>query len=153
MNLSKNFTLEEMIRSGTASRLGFKEQFTPDSEVKENLTALCVHVLQPLRDFLKQSLFVSSGYRCPRLNKAIGGANGSQHLSGEAADINATGTMSNNEIIAAIKHAKLPIDQCIVEFRDENGEPNWIHVSYSDKRRGEFLEAYKDNGVTKYRRL
>lgn len=72
MNLSKNFTLGELIRSGTASRMGLTEQFKPGSEIVDNLTELCTHVLQPLRDFLGAPIFVSSGYRCPRLNKAVG---------------------------------------------------------------------------------
>lgn len=151
MQLTKNFTLEELLRSGSAQRSGFKEQFTPSPEVIANLTALAVHVLQPLRDYLGQSIFVSSGYRCERLNKAIGGAKTSQHLTGEAADIQATGTMENLKLVEALKRAKISWDQCIIEFVQPDGQPAWIHVSYSSQRRGEILEAYTENGITKYR--
>jgi len=150
--LTQNFTLEEMIRSANASRMGFTEQFKPSKEVVENLTALCVNVLQPLRTFIKQSIFVSSGYRCERLNNSIKGAKGSQHLTGEAADIQGTLQMSNKDLFQLVIYSKVPFDQLIIEFEDEFGEPGWIHVSYArDRQRGQILKAYKDQaGKTKY---
>lgn len=152
MNLSKNFTLEEMIRSASASRMGLKEQFSPPQIVIDNLTGLCVHVLQPLREQYAKPIFVSSGYRCEKLNKSIGGAANSQHKTGEAADIQATGKLTNKGLFDFIIRAKLPFDQLIIEFEDEHGEPGWIHISYSSTRqRGQILRAFKDqNGKTKY---
>lgn len=151
MQLTKNFSLAELLKSNTADTLGYTEQYDPPQSVIDNLTMLTVNILQPLRDYLKKPVTVSSGYRCKRVNKAIGGVASSQHQSGEAADIQGA---SNQEIFEAIKKLDLPVDQCIVEFRNENGEPRWIHVSYSSKRqRGQFLEAYKVHGVTKYKAI
>jgi len=150
MNLSKNFTLEELLRSATASNR-YPEQYNPPAKVIDNLKALCVHVLQPLRDFIGQPIRVSSGYRCPALNRAIRGANNSQHIYGQAADISATGEMTNNELFKAIKESGVVWDQCIVEFRGKDGEPDWIHISYAEKNRMQILEAVKGkNGVTRY---
>jgi hypothetical protein len=72
--LTRNFTLEELLKSDTADRWGFKEQYTPPENVIDNLKDLCVYILQPLRDELKLPIRISSGYRCPRVNAKIGGA-------------------------------------------------------------------------------
>lgn len=138
MNISKNFTLEEMLRSASATRKGYKEQFAPPDHIVQNLTALAVNILQPLRDELRQSIFISSGYRCERLNTDVGGAKNSQHMTGEAADLQATGTMSNKVIFETIKKLKLPYDQLIWEFGDQN-EPAWVHVSFGKRNRREIL--------------
>lgn len=138
MQLTKNFTLEEMIRSSTASRRGFKEQFKPGPEIVSNLQGLCTNVLQPLRDYIKMPIFVSSGYRCEQLNRAVGGVKNSQHLTGEAADLQAVGSMENRELFEAIKKAKLPFDQLLWEFGDDLN-PDWVHVSFSKQNRRQIL--------------
>lgn len=166
MKLSKNFTLDELIKSPSAIRWGFDEQFSPPQDVVTNLTLLCTKVLQPIRDILKDTLTVSSGYRCPRLNAKIGGAytiiNGkpvqsSQHCYGQAADINYTkqGSEHNNLIIAAIKELTsdptFVFDQCILEFGTDSN-PAWIHISYSNtKNRMQVLRAYKSGKKTLYK--
>lgn len=131
MNLSKNFTLDEMLESQTARRKVIQEQFTPSENVKENLRKLCVNVLQPLRDKLGKPIHVSSGYRCKRLNKAIGGAVTSQHTEGKAADLQGIG-ITNKELFDFIKD-NLIFDQLIFEYGTKE-EPAWVHVSYDDKR-------------------
>jgi zinc D-Ala-D-Ala carboxypeptidase len=152
MQLTKNFSLAEMLKSNTAQVLGYDEQYKPPAKVLANMRLLANKILQPLRDFVGIEIFVSSGYRCPRVNKAVGGVASSQHQSGEAADIKAGEGFTNQQLFEAIKAADLPVDQCIVEFRNEEGEPTWIHVSYSaDRQRGEYLEAYKVKGKTKYK--
>lgn len=138
MHLSENFTLEEMIRSSTASRRGYKEQFAPGPEIIANLKDLCVNVLQPLRLYIKKPVFVSSGFRCERLNKAVGGVKNSQHLTGEAADLQAVGDMENRELFEAIKKSGIPFDQLLWEFGDHNN-PDWVHVSFSKNNRGQVL--------------
>lgn len=138
MNLSENFTLAEMLRSANASKMGYKEQFTPSKEVVENLTELCTHILQPLRNHIGQSIFIGSGYRCERLNKAVKGAKNSQHLAGQAADLQATGKMSNRKLFDTILDLELPFDQLIWEFGTKE-EPAWVHVSYSERNRGQIL--------------
>ena len=138
MNLTKNFTLEELLRSSRAEKSGFKEQFKPSAEVIANLTALAVHILQPIRDYLGHAIFVSSGYRCQELNAAVKGAKNSQHLKGQAADLQALGEFSNKDIFEAIIAAKLPFDQLLWEFGNSDN-PAWVHVSYSSRNRRQIL--------------
>jgi zinc D-Ala-D-Ala carboxypeptidase len=146
MNLTKNFYLNEMLASQSAVRLGFAEQFSPDQAVIDNLKALCHNVLQPLRDGLHRAILTSSGYRCPRVNQAIGGAPNSQHLSGQAADIN-VGNLSTEQLYQRIKNSNLVFDQLIQEF------DRWVHVSYNPNNaanRRQCLRAVKVDGKTKY---
>lgn len=146
MNLSKDFTLQEMIRSEAATRHGFKEQFTPDANVVANLKLLCEHILQPLREKLGVKISITSGYRSKRTNKAIGGSATSQHIEGQAADVRVNG-ITTLELCRKIKEYDLPFDQLIEEFGQ------WVHVSYSDKNRKEILQATKKGRATKYAHL
>lgn len=166
MKLSRNFTLSEMVKSQSAVRWGFDEQFNPPQEIINNLTDLCVKVLQPIRDYLKASIVVTSGYRCPRLNAKIGGAytviNGkpvqtSQHCYGQAADINFVkdGKEFNGSIVLAIKELTVDpsfeFDQCILEFGTDDN-PSWIHISFAKgKNRNQVLRAYKSGKKTLYK--
>ena len=103
MRLSKNFSYEELTHSNVAERKGLKNRPRTKEEEKkviENLKALCMEVLQPLRDFLGKPVVISSGYRCPELNKAVGGVRNSQHMKGEAADIH----VENTEHLLKIMH-------------------------------------------------
>ncbi|MFL5764307.1 MAG: D-Ala-D-Ala carboxypeptidase family metallohydrolase [Bacteroidia bacterium] len=142
--LSKNFSLHELLM--TEHRQFDEEQFNPSPEIVANLKALCVNVLQPLRDALGYPLKINSGYRCPALNKAIGGAKNSQHMLGQAADIIDL-TNGNEKLFKKIKALKLPFDQMIDEFGFR-----WVHVSYDIKRqRGQILQAVRDaKGKTVY---
>lgn len=145
MQLSKNFTLEEMLDSQTAVRLSFDEQFSPPDSIKENLKALCENVLEPLRNKLDSPIIISSGYRCERLNKTIGGAKTSQHLYGMAVDF--TSVKDAVEFVfQVIKESDLEYDQVIQEFN------KWVHVSYNPfgQNRNQCLRAVKVSGVTKY---
>jgi len=166
MKLSRNFTLSEMVKSPSAVRWGFDEQFNPPQDIINNLTTLCVKVLQPIRDYLKAGITVTSGYRCPRLNAKIGGAytviNGkpvqtSQHCYGQAADINfiKDGKEFNGSIVIAIKELasdpSFEFDQCILEFGTDDN-PLWIHISYTEgKNRNQVLRAYKSGKKTLYK--
>lgn len=88
--LSRNFGLHEMLRSQTARRHGGDmqtQQLNPDRQIVRNLRYLVLNTLQPLRTLLKTSMTVTSGYRCPSLNDAIGGSPTSQHTEGMAADV------------------------------------------------------------------
>ncbi len=138
MKLSPNFSLEEMLESQTARRKGIAEQFTPPPEVVTNLKALCKNILQPLRDTLGGPIKISSGYRCPRLNKAIGGAKNSQHMAGEAADIQGIG-MTNKQLFNKIKQLGLPFDQMIWEFGNDQN-PAWVHVSFGPRNRRQIIK-------------
>lgn len=138
MNLSKNFTLAEMLESGTARRLLINEQFSPPKDVVEKLEMLCKMVLQPLREHFGTAIKVNSGYRCPELNLRIGGVMTSQHLKGEAADI-AIGGISTLEICEAVKKLDLDFDQCIEEYG------SWVHISYK-KGRNRRMTLQKKHG-------
>ncbi len=149
MQLSANFTLDEMTKSQTATRLGIKNQ--PSKDEVENLRQLCVHVLQPVRSHFAKSVTVSSGYRSPELSKQIGSSAKSQHCKGMAADIEIMGT-SNKELATWI-HTNCNYDQLILEFHNLE-EPNsgWVHVSYTgDSCRFQYLRAFKDENLkTRY---
>lgn len=128
MQLSNNFTLAELVESPTARRLKITEQFTPSQEVVQNLEQLCKHILQPLRNSLKLPVVVTSGYRCAAVNKAVGGVATSQHLKGQAADIQCP-QLSNAALYEKIKSLNLPFDQLIWEYGTKK-EPAWVHVSW-----------------------
>ena len=122
----KYFTFNELTFSPTAKRKNIDN--TPDSTVKAKLTALVANILDPLREAYGKPIVVTSGYRCPKLNKAVGGVPKSQHLKGEAADIRTLSDKpsDNKKLFDLIIKLNLPFDQLI----DEYGY-NWIHVSYS----------------------
>jgi len=148
MNLTKNFTLKEMYESTTAIRLGIDN--TPSDIVIKNLLLLCQKVLQPLREQMEESIKVSSGYRCPDLNKRIGGSKSSQHCFGQAADISCDERTA--EMYRYIKN-NLIFDQLIWEFGNDDN-PSWVHVSFSPtKNRKECLRVYKINGKTVYQHI
>ena len=103
---------------------------TPTREAAANLTALVEAVLDPLRERYGYPIYVSSGYRSPRLNKAVGGAKTSQHVSGEAADIYVSSARDRAQLFAMIYYL-LPYDQLIWE-KGTDEAPAWIHVSYRE---------------------
>ena len=130
MQLSTNFMLSEFLKSNTATRLGFHEQFSPPDEVVDNLKLLCEEVLQPLRDMLPEGyLRISSGYRCERLNQAVGGKPTSQHVKGQAADVEwiINGEEHNDKLMDLLLTSGLEFDQAINEF-----DFSWVHISYNE---------------------
>ncbi len=124
----KYFTLRELTASATASRLGIDN--TPSPQAVNNLNALVTHLLDPLREKFGRPIYVNSGYRCPELNKAVGGSLTSQHLTGEAADITAGNKRENHRLYELLQSLKLPVDQAINEC-----DYSWIHVSYGPRHR------------------
>lgn len=151
MRLSKNLTLRECTRSQTAKRLGLKNE--PDTPQITNLKLLAEHVFQPLRDHFEVPIYVSSGYRSPKLNRSIGGSNTSQHCQGRALDLDADvfGGVTNAEIFHYIKDC-LDFDQLIWEFGDDSN-PDWVHVSYKSptENKGRVMRAMKDEVGTYYK--
>ena len=157
MRISKNFTLAELTKSNTATRIGISN--TPDKEGIHKLRLLATELLQPLRNAVGP-LRVTSGYRSESLNEAIGGSNKSQHTKCEAVDLQFVkrGRMDNMRIFNAIVTLGLDFDQLILEFggatadKDSNN-PDWIHISWKiTGNRRQILVAYKDeNNRTKYR--
>ena len=130
MYLTSNFTMEELVASATATRLKIDNTPSRDEEIK--LCHLASFILQPLRDRYGQPIRISSGYRCKALNKAVNGVPTSQHLKGEAADIN-NGIPENRKIFELaqkmIKEGKIEVGQLI----NEKGY-QWIHISLPDNK-------------------
>lgn len=140
MNLSKNFTLEELTRTtcGLAN--------TPTNEEVARLTYLVTNILQPVRDKLGKPVKINSGFRSAEVNKAVGGVSTSKHCLGEAADIE---TDNNAELFQTIRE-NFAFDQLIWEGGDDY-QPAWVHVSYhSELNRMEVLRMKKENGKTTY---
>lgn len=128
MNLSKNFTLTELCKTQVRG-----VDNTAPAEVISRLRVLCERVLQPTRDHFGP-VVVNSGYRSPAVNAAVGGSKTSQHMRGEAADIECPGI--HNYFLAEWISENLDFDQVILECYEPGGDPNsgWVHVSYSAGR-------------------
>lgn len=139
MKLTDHFTLGELTHSQTADRLGLDN--TPPVAIIKNLTATA-HVLEMIRALVQCPIIVSSGYRSPKLNKAVGSKPTSQHLTGCAADITAPALGSPQVLMAAIIKSRIPYDQCILEFASKGG--GWVHISWAVKPRGQALVIDKD---------
>jgi len=135
--LSKNFKLYEFLHSQAASRYNITEQFEPSQEVINNLTNLCINIIQPLREVLNEPLVISSGYRCTKVNGLVGGQPKSQHLTGQAADLIFPGK-GNACLFNKIVELKLPFDQLIWEYGTDK-EPAWVHVSFGPRNRRQIL--------------
>ena len=147
--ISKHISYKESIKSNTATRLGIENK--PNEEQLKNMKLLAEKVFEPLRKEVGGPIKVNSFFRCPELNKAIGGSKTSQHCHGQAIDIDDTfGYKSNAEMYYFIK-SELDFDQMIWEFGTDKN-PDWVHVSYvsPEKNRNRCLKAYKENGKTKY---
>ena len=151
MKLTANITLDELTKSQTAERKGINNN--PSPEQIENLKALAVNILQPIRSHFDKPLIISSGFRCAELCVAIGSSVNSQHVADDgaaAADFEIPG-VDNLNLAIWIKN-NLEIDQGILEFYKE-GEPTsgWIHCSYSsDSNRNQWLKARREEGKVKY---
>lgn len=142
--LSRHFQLSEFTHSRTAEERNIDNTPTPD-EVG-NLLRLCDRILEPLRELLGKPIRITSGYRCPELNKAVGGAANSAHIQGFAADIQVQ-DLSVEELFNTIACSELPYDQVIQEF------DRWVHVAIADYEktpRRQVLRATKQNGKTVY---
>lgn len=148
MQLSKNFTMAEFIKSDTATKLGIDN--TPQGEHLEAAKHLFENVVQKVRDHFGPTV-LNSGYRCPELNEAVRGSKTSQHCLGQAADIECPGTP--NADLANWIVDNLDFDQVILEFYTP-GQPSsgWVHVSYKTDgtNRKSILTATRINGKTVY---
>lgn len=148
-DISKHITYNEAVYSDTAKRLGIKN--TPNEEQLVNMKIVANFVFEPLYRHFNTKIGISSFYRSKALNKAVNGSKSSQHIKGEAIDIDADifGKITNKQIFDFIKD-NLEFDQLIYEYgTDEN--PDWVHVSYTIDRpnRKQMLRTSKVNGKPK----
>lgn len=151
MKLSEHLDLSEVIRSESAKRLGINNY--PSPEIINNLKVISEKIFEPIRANFRVPIIISSGYRSPALNRAIGGSSSSQHTMGEALDIDMDGNphgVTNADIFNFIR-TKMDFDQLIWEFGTDVN-PAWVHVSYKSKgpQRRQVLRARKVNGKTTY---
>ena len=147
--ISKHVSYKEGTHSNTAMRRGITNK--PTRAHLKCMEIIAEEVFEPLRDWVGGPIKINSFYRGEELNTAIGGPKSSQHMKGQAMDIDDTfGHKTNAEMYNWIKE-NLSFDQMIWEFGDEDN-PNWIHVSYvgTISNRNVCLKAYKENGKTKY---
>ena len=152
MQLSKYFTLAELTPSGTAKRLGIKNDPTPAH--LECLKGLSVNILDKVREHFGKPIWVSSGYRSKALNEVTPGSSAtSQHCSGEAADLDqdGRGTGVSNKIVFDYIKDHLTFDQLIYEYGTD-ANPDWVHVSWEStgKQRKQVLRCTRVNGKPVY---
>ena len=124
--ISKNFTLDELTASATAKQMRIIN--APGVDEVCNLCALVHNVLQPLRDAMGESIKIGSGYRCPQLNKAVGGVSNSQHMKGEAADLCIDGDLKKGRKWMTWIMEHCDFDQLIWEHNSKG--TYWVHVSF-----------------------
>ena len=126
----KYFSIGEMTRSDTAKRLGIDN--TPSDEIKKNLTLFINTVLDPIREDWGSPIIVSSGYRCPELNKAVGGVKTSGHMYGYCADLQVKGDLRkfSNFVIEWMKEHQMKYDELLFE---KSGNVTWLHFCWIGK--------------------
>ena len=147
--ISEHISYREGVYSHTATRRGMDN--TPNNEQLDCMEKIAEEIFEPLRAYVGGPIKINSFFRCPELNKAIGGSSKSQHCKGQAMDIDDTfGRMTNAEMYHWIKE-NLDFDQMIWEFGNDDN-PDWVHVSYvsPEDNRNRCLKAYRENGKTRY---
>ena len=146
--ISKHISYKEATHSNTAIRKGINNE--PNGDELDSMKLLAKKVFEPLRVHFGEPIRVNSFFRCSALNVAVGGSKTSQHCSGEAIDIDATNGITNKQLFYYIKD-NLEFDQLIWEY-GTNKEPDWVHVSFTDKRpnRGVILKAVKGSGYINF---
>ena len=147
--ISKHISYHEGTYSRTGERRGLDN--TPNEEQLKCMKEVAENLFEPLREWVGGPIKINSFFRGEPVNTAIGGSTRSQHMKGQAIDIDDTfGHKTNADMYRFIKE-NLDFDQMIWEFGDDDN-PNWVHVSYvsEDKNRNRCLKAYKEDGKTKY---
>ena len=146
MNLSPHFTLTEMCKSQLAIRRGVANQ--PDAAAITAMSHLCQAILEPVRAQFSVPIMPSSGYRSPRLNRALGGSGNSQHCKGEAVDFEIAGVTQMR--LAGWIEANLAYDQLIVEYPQADCvSAGWLHVSYAQGRNHKQTLTKTQNGYSR----
>ena len=150
MKISKNFTLKELTKSSTGERLGI-DNSVKDQETLVNLCALTHNILQKIREEHGRTT-VNSSFRCLDLNRAIKSSDKSQHVRGEAGDIECPAI--DNLKLAKWITSNLDFDMVLLEFYTQGiPDSGWVHVSYKadGNNREKELTAVKIKGKTVYK--
>jgi hypothetical protein len=124
--VTMHFTIEELFASATAKAKGIDN--TPNVQQMINLVYLAAYVLEPLRMAMDEPIKIGSGFRCQKLNKAVGGVYNSQHLKGQAADLCIDGDIAKGKRWFNYIKDHLPFDQLIWEHNSKG--TYWVHVSF-----------------------
>ena len=124
--VTMHFTIEELCASDTAKARGISNK--PNTEQIINLVYLAANVLEPLRVAMGEPIKIGSGFRCPALNKAVGGVGNSQHMKGQAADLCIDGDIEKGKRWFNYIRLHLPFDQLIWEHNSKGSY--WVHVSF-----------------------
>lgn len=124
--VTMHFTIEELCASDTAKAKGINNK--PNTEQLINLVYLAANVLEPLRVAMGEPIKIGSGFRCPALNKAVGGVGNSQHMKGQAADLCIDGDIEKGKRWFNYIRLHLPFDQLIWEHNSKGSY--WVHVSF-----------------------
>lgn len=144
MNLSPKVSLLSATKSDTAIRLGIDN--TPDVVQLDNMKRVAEKVIEPILSRFPTA-YISSFFRSEKLNKRIGGARKSQHMTGEAVDLDSPNNYVNLDIFNFCKEY-LTFDQLLLEKPDINGIPSWVHISLKDKdNRNQILVVLKDKTI------
>lgn len=143
MKLTEHFTLDEMTQSQEALRKGLDN--TPSQAVIENLKMTAYH-MEKVRELLGKPIFISSGYRSPAVNVAVGGSLKSHHCQGYAVDFKCNSFGTPLDICRKIMASDLKYDQLIYEG-------TWVHISFAPSMRRENLHAHFKNGKASYTAL
>ena len=151
MKIGKYLTFAECVKSDTAIKKGIHN--IPTGNEVLAMVKVCAYIYDDICEHFNSKIPVTSFYRCERLNKLIGGSVTSQHVKGEAIDLDCdslTSGLSNKIIFNYIKN-NLTFDQLIWEFGDDN-RPDWVHVSvaYEGRQRMEVLRAFRIKNKTIY---
>ena len=149
-HISKHISYQEAIRSEVAKRLGISNE--PNAKQLYRMKLVAEHIFENAREYFEVPIYVSSFIRSETLNEAIGGADNSQHMRGEAIDMDADvfGGITNKELFDYIRE-ELYFDQLILEDVSEDGTGGWVHCSYKKEgNRNQVLVMTKINGKSIY---
>ena len=141
--VSRSFRLSEFLRSETAVRRGLDN--TPPAPAMANISNILAPGLQRVRDLLETPVQITSGYRSPEVNRAVGGSPASQHVLGLAADFISPQFGNPRAICRYLveHHAVVRYDQLIFEG-------TWVHISFAPAPRGQVLTAHFSQGGVTY---
>lgn len=142
MNLTSNFTLEEFTASQEAERKGLDN--TPAKGIFKNLI-ITAENMELVRNVLNgYPIIISSAYRSPAVNAAVGGSKNSQHMTGQAVDFTCPKFGTPKEIVQRIKNSGISYDQLILEF------DRWVHISFTENANRNQVFAIDRNGVREF---